>query len=238
MPDRRSLRRALPRPVRERLYDWNPTRIRRWRRFPGLQRLDSAESAVLTFDDGPDPESTARLLEILSAADARATFFVLGQQVLDHPELTREAHSRGHEIAVHGMTHRRHDGLSASEALEELAAGAAAIESTIGARPRWYRPPFGRASDALLGACAQLGLSLAYWSAWGHDWEAVPARRIAKLVSADLGPGAVVLLHDTARYNQRPDPGPTLEAVPMIAAAARGAGLSLITLGDAAGGAG
>jgi peptidoglycan-N-acetylglucosamine deacetylase len=242
MPDsrqlRRAVRRAIPRPVRRRLYDWSPSRRRRWRRVPGLETVSAGTVAVLSFDDGPDPRGTPSVLEALGTAGAQATFFVLGRHVAEHPELAREISARGHEIALHGMEHRRHDLLSADEAERELATGIEAIESVAGRRPAWYRPPFGASSRTLAEVCRSLGLGLAYWSAWGQDWEDSSPARIAALVSRDLAPGAIVLLHDSARYGQRANAAATAGSVPLIAVAAREYGLELVSLSGAVSGAG
>lgn len=236
MPDSRQLRRALrgaiPRPVRQRLYDWSPSRRRRWRQVPGLQVAPGG--VVLTFDDGPDPEGTPAVLEALAAARASATFFVLGRHVAEQPELTREIEAQGHEIALHGMEHRRHDLLSVEQAEAELAAGIAAIEAVTGRRPAWYRPPFGASSPTLAATCERLGLRLAYWSAWGQDWEDSTPNRIAALVERDLSPGAIVLLHDSARYGQRSSAAATAGSIRPIAAASRDRGLALLSLDAAA----
>jgi peptidoglycan/xylan/chitin deacetylase (PgdA/CDA1 family) len=230
MPDRDQ----IPRPARHLLYDLTgPLRRRRWNRVPGIERVPRERGIVLTFDDGPDERVTARILDALESAGARGTFFVLGERVREQPELAREVSARGHEVALHGMSHFRHDGLAAAEARAELASGAEAIEEVVGLRPRWYRPPFGRSSPELAAACDELGLGLAYWTAWGHDWEAIPARAIARRVRRSLEAGTIVLLHDSALYAQRDDAGPTVDAIPLIAAAAGDS--PLITLGEAIG---
>ncbi|MGH3429582.1 MAG: polysaccharide deacetylase family protein, partial [Mycobacteriales bacterium] len=143
MPGRRQLRRAIPSPLRERLYDWSPSRRRRWREIPGLERIPAEAGAALTFDDGPDARWTSRLLEVLDRAGAKATFFLVGEQLPENENLSREIEARGHEIGLHGMTHRRHDLLGAKEARAELTQGLEAIEAATGTRPGWYRPPYG-----------------------------------------------------------------------------------------------
>lgn len=233
MSARRKIRRAIPRPLRLLLYDWSPSRRRRWREVPGTERLPGDAAIALTFDDGPDPEFTPPLLQALDTASAKATFFVVGERLEGAAELLREIESRGHEVALHGMTHRRHDGLGDEEARAELTDGLAAIEAAGVRRPRWYRPPYGGSSPALARFCDELGLGLAYWSTWGQDWEAIPAPRIAKLVLRDLGPGGIVLLHDSPLYAERDDASPTTEAIPLIAAAARAQGLAMTSLSAA-----
>jgi peptidoglycan-N-acetylglucosamine deacetylase len=236
MSYRRKLRRAIPGPVRQWVYDRRRSGREQWQQAPGLERVPAAAGAVLSFDDGPDPEFTPLLLEALAAAEARATFFVLGERLPGNEELLGAIVAAGHEVGLHGMAHRRHDGLDAAAARAELEAGLAAIEAAGAPRPRWYRPPFGASSPTLASCCEELGLEIAYWSAWGQDWEALPAERIAALVERDLGPGAVVLLHDSPLYAERPSAEPTIEAIPLIAAAAASQGLRLTTLGAAVAG--
>jgi len=240
MPDprqlRRAVRRAIPAALRQRLYDWSPSRKRRWREVPGQTAVPASAGAVLTFDDGPDPDCTPGVLEALGRSGARATFFVVGGHVDESPELIAAMLEGGHEVALHGMTHRRHDLLEAGEAEEELSLGIEAIERAGGRRPSWYRPPFGASSPLLAELCERLGLRLAYWSSWGQDWEESSAERIAGLVRRDLRPGAIVLLHDSPRYAQRQRGDATVEAVPLIAAAAASAGIELPTLSTAVGG--
>jgi peptidoglycan/xylan/chitin deacetylase (PgdA/CDA1 family) len=210
------------------------TRQERWARLPGLERVEGAEDAVaLTFDDGPDPEGTPEVLDALEACGARATFFVLGEQLMRSTRLGRELTNRGHEVALHGHGHVHHDQLSPREARDDLARGLGTAEVASGRRPRWYRPPYGVFSEASYGACRDLGLEPVYWSAWGIDWEAVPAERIADLAVRDLEPGAILVLHDSARYAPRDDVRPTVEAIAPIAAAAQERGLRLVSLEEA-----
>jgi peptidoglycan-N-acetylglucosamine deacetylase len=230
---RRQVRRGIPRPLRRRLYDWSPSRRRRWREVPGLEGLPASDLIALTFDDGPDPQFTPPLLDALERADATATFFVVGERLPGAEDLLREIEQRGHEIALHGMTHRRHNGLDDAEARTELTDGLAAIEAAGVRRPRWYRPPYGGSSPALARFSRELDLELAYWSAWGQDWEAIPAATIAKLVLRDLGPGGIVLLHDSPLYAEREDAAPTIAAIPLLADALQERGLRATSISSA-----
>ena len=197
-----------------------------WRRLPGVERLEGAGHAALTFDDGPDPDATPAVLDALDAAGIAATFFVVGEQLARHHAIAREARDRGHRLALHGATHPHHDELSPAAARDEVARGVGAFEAAVGERATLFRPPYGRFSEHSHEACLKLGLAPVYWSAWGEDWEPIPAARIAELVARDLGPGAIVLLHDSARYASRPTALPTAEAVTLIAAAANDAGVT------------
>jgi peptidoglycan/xylan/chitin deacetylase (PgdA/CDA1 family) len=185
---------------------------------------------ALSFDDGPDEGCTPRLLDVLDELGATATFFVIGERVAQSPDLTRQIAERGHELGLHGMTHCHHDRLPAEQARKELSGGLEAIEAATGRRPRLYRPPYGASSPQLASICTELDLQLAYWSTWGQDWEAISATEIARLVLRDCDAGSVVLLHDSPLYAERDDAGPTVESIPIIAAAARDRSLDLVSL--------
>jgi peptidoglycan/xylan/chitin deacetylase (PgdA/CDA1 family) len=204
----------------------------RWRQLPALERVE--QGAALTFDDGPDPRGTPAVLDALDAAGVRATFFLVGEQLMRHHAIAREAAARGHELALHGYEHVEHDSLRPQAARDDLARALGAFEAATGKRPRFFRPPYGRFSEASYDACRHLGLEPVYWSSWGMDWEALAPDRIADLVLRDLSAGAIVLLHDSPRYGHRPDAKPTAEAVATIVEGARELDLTLAPLGELA----
>ena len=187
----------------------------RWRELPGLERV--LDGVALTFDDGPDAAGTPPVLDALDAAGVKATFFLLGEQLMRDHGVAREARDRGHELGLHGFEHVDHDSLRPQAARDDLARALGAFEASLGIRPRFFRAPYGRFSEHSYEACLKLELEPVYWSAWGMDWEPLPADRIADLVSRDLEPGAIVLLHDSVRYAHRPDTRPTAEAIARIA---------------------
>jgi peptidoglycan/xylan/chitin deacetylase (PgdA/CDA1 family) len=196
----------------------------RWRWMPGLEQVGSG--VALTFDDGPDPEGTPAVLDALDAAGVRATFFVVGEQLMKHHAIAREALARGHDLGLHGFEHVRHDSLKGA-ARDDVARGLGTFEAAVGRRPHYFRPPYGLFNEQSYEACADLGLEPVYWSAWGLDWEAIGPERIADMVSRDLEDGAIVLLHDSARYGHRPSARATAEAIGPIAARAAESGLTL-----------
>jgi peptidoglycan/xylan/chitin deacetylase (PgdA/CDA1 family) len=169
------------------------------------------------------------VLDALDEAEARATFFLVGEQAVEHRALAREVADRGHEVALHGYEHVQHDRLGGRVG-DDLARGLGTLEVACGRRPRRFRPPYGRFSEVSYEACRALELEPIYWSAWGGDWEPVPAERIADLVTRDLRDGAIVGLHDSARYAYRESARATAEALPAIAAAARERRLELTGL--------
>jgi len=236
----RNLHRArglLPLSLRCQLQERSPGRRRRWQQLPGIERTPSGGRAVLTFDDGPDPlsDATPAVLAALERLGARATFFLVGEQIEAAPDRAREIVARGHEVGVHGQRHFRHDRVQPAESVADIEAGHDAVSSLIAERPRFYRPPYGKLGREGYEACRRLGLEVAYWSTWGLDWEPLPAERIARRAIRDLDDGAIVLLHDSARYAVRGSARPTAEALEAIGARAGELGLELVTLGEACG---
>lgn len=227
-----NVRGLAPQAARERLYEWHPGRSRRWRRRVGVQRVEARGHAVITFDDGPDEDATPAVLDALDATSARATFFLLASQVREHPAIAREVVGRGHEVGLHGYDHLRHDRITSSRSRADVIRGFEAMESAVGVRCRWYRPPYGRMSSASAEVCRDLGMTPVYWSAWGVDWEDVSAGRIARIASEQLEDGAILLLHDSARYGRRASAVPTAEAIPLIAAQAAERSIALLSLGE------
>jgi peptidoglycan-N-acetylglucosamine deacetylase len=236
-PYERGPRDYLPLPLRCALQEHTPGRPRRWRRVPGIERVHPGGHAVLTFDDGPDPASgeTPAVLDALDAVGARATFFLVGERIATAPDLTLEILARGHEVGVHGQSHIRNDGVPAAESVADIEAGHALLAEVSGRTPRFYRPPFGRLTEAGADACRSLGLGIAYWSTWGLDWEPVPAARIARRVLRDLDDGGIVLLHDSSHYAMRSSAIETARAIEAIAAGAAARRLDLVTLAEACG---
>lgn len=186
----------------------------------GLPRsLPGAGGVVLTFDDGPHPEGTPAMLEILAGAGARATFFVVGEQVRRRPALLREIETAGHLVALHGDRHRLQLRLRAEELEEDLVRGSAAIEDVLGHGPAWHRPPYGIYSPAGLRAVRDHGLRPLLWSRWGKDWRKFTTpRRIARRIAPGVLPGDVILLHDADFYSARGSHRRTAGALTLIAA--------------------
>lgn len=204
-----------------------------WRQFPAVERLPAGDRVALTFDDGPDEDATPAILDALEEAGIRATFFIVGEQLMRHHGIARRAALAGHELALHGFSHQRHQEMIPPDARDDVARGVGAFEAVTGAKPRFFRPPYGRFAELSYQACDALALEPVYWSAWGLDWEDIGGERIAELVARDLDPGSIVLLHDSARYADRSTAQATAQAIPAIAAAAAERGLEWTTLGDA-----
>ncbi|HEY2724867.1 MAG TPA: polysaccharide deacetylase family protein [Pseudonocardiaceae bacterium] len=165
--------------------------------FPALAGRGGAGSIALTFDDGPDPEGTPRVLDALDRLGWQATFFMLGTQVRRYPELAARVVDAGHEAAVHGHTHRNHLARGAVDVTRDVARAAELVGAATGTRPRWFRPPYGVFTLGSLAAARTAGLRPVLWTAWGRDWTGASAARVAETVTGQLRAGGTVLLHDS-----------------------------------------
>src|SRR5215475_10195351 len=146
--------------------------------FPRLAGLGRPDHVALTFDDGPDPASTPAFLDLLAARRLHATFFLLGSMVARAPQLAAEIAAAGHEIAVHGWDHRYTILRGPRAVFSDLARASDAVAGVTGARPRFFRPPYGVLSSGAVIAARRLELTPVLWSSWGREWApgATPTR--------------------------------------------------------------
>ncbi|WP_437733450.1 polysaccharide deacetylase family protein [Sorangium sp. So ce1335] len=175
-----------------------------------------ARGVALTFDDGPSPEHTPRVLDLLDAAGVKATFFVIGRKAEAHPELVREIAARGHAIGLHSHAHDRLFSLRSARYVErDLRQGLDVIERATGERPSLFRPPVGHTSPRIARAVDALDLDVIGWSARGFDGlgGASPERVAARIIPG-LRDGAIVLLHDAAERDDHAPAG--VAALPRI----------------------
>jgi peptidoglycan-N-acetylglucosamine deacetylase len=201
----------------------------RLRRVLGVEdsTADGAGCA-LTFDDGPHPAGTPAVLEVLAAAGAKATFFLVGEQVRANPASAREIVTQGHAIGLHCDRHRNLLRLGPGQVRRDIERAQATIAETTGVMPQLYRPPYGILNSAALRIARQQGWRTLLWSHWGRDWEACATpESIAALASTDLRPGAVVLLHDADDYGADGSWRNTVAALPRILERVGQAGLAL-----------
>lgn len=151
---------------------------------------------VLTYDDGPEPGGTDSILKVLDERQLSATFFVLLSRARRHPGLLAEVADAGHEIALHGLDHKRLTGFSFGEVEQRTRDGRAELEDRIGRRVDWVRPPYGRQTLSSWCAVRSAGLTPVMWGATSWDSrEASQSDRIRKAM-AGAAPGAILLSHD------------------------------------------
>ena len=150
---------------------------------------------ALTFDDGPDPLWTPRVLEAFDRAGARATFFVMPPVAVEHEAIVRDALDAGHGVELHCARHVRHTELSPQEVEGEAREGLRVLRS-LGAEPRLWRPPWGVVAPWTWGIAAEHGLEVTGWTADTHDWRGDGAEEMLSNIEHLLEGGAVVLMHD------------------------------------------
>jgi peptidoglycan/xylan/chitin deacetylase (PgdA/CDA1 family) len=166
--------------------------------------LPGQRGVALTFDDGPHPEGTPGVLEILGASGATATFFLVGEQVQRRPELAARIAGAGHLVALHGYRHRLQLRMSAAEVRADLERGASVLADGI------YSP-------AGLAAARDQGLRPLLWSKWGKDWRKfTTAERIAARATERVSAGDVILLHDADFYSSAGSHRRTIQALPAV----------------------
>jgi peptidoglycan/xylan/chitin deacetylase (PgdA/CDA1 family) len=179
--------------------------------------LQHAGGVAITFDDGPHPEGTPGVLQILADADIKASFFLIGEQVERRPALAAEIASQGHLVALHGYRHRPQPAMSQKAVQLDLERGVGAIEDATHAAVAWHRPPYGLYSPAGLAAARAGNLRPLLWSRWGKDWRKFTTpERIARLATANLADGDVILLHDADFYSSRGSHERTVAALALI----------------------
>jgi peptidoglycan/xylan/chitin deacetylase (PgdA/CDA1 family) len=165
---------------------------------PFLCRGDSSRRWVaLTFDDGPDVDSTPALLDLLQAERTPAAFFCVGQRVAAEPVLAARIVREGHLLENHSFAHNNFTNFFGLLRLKtELQRAQATIQTATGVKPRFYRPPMGLSNPRTFAAARALGLSVVGWSARGLDTLSAEPERIVARILRRLQPGAIILLHD------------------------------------------
>jgi peptidoglycan/xylan/chitin deacetylase (PgdA/CDA1 family) len=188
-----------------------------------------AGGVVVTFDDGPHPEGTPAVLEVLAGADIRAVFFMIGEQVERRPQLAVQVLAAGHAVALHGYRHRLQLTLSGVAVRADIERGRGVLEDAIGSQLAWHRPPYGIYSAAGLRAVREAGLAPLLWSRWGKDWRKwTTPGRIAARSLAGVGAGDVLLLHDADFYSSRDSHLRTVEALGLIVTELKNRGLGTV----------
>src|SRR5271168_1402310 len=188
------------------------------RRPLGIEdRTAAGRGYALTFDDGPHPQGTPAVLEILQRERVRATFFLVGEQVRRNPAIAREIADAGHGIALHCDRHRNLLRLTPWQVREDIARAHETIAAHTGCAPELYRPPYGVLNASALCLARARGWRTLLWSHWGRDWEArATADSIAARVTAGAGEGAVLLLHDADDYSAPDSWRRTVAALPAV----------------------
>lgn len=167
--------------------------------LPGLAQPPEAGRVYLSFDDGPDPRWTPRILDLLAQANVPATFFVVGRRAIEQAALVRRIAAHGHALGNHTWSHRHPWTMRASTARKEVRDGAAAIADLIGRAPKCFRPPHGRLRRCMIEEAERCGQELVLWNRSAVDWGPLGAARGIALRLAATQAGEIVLMHDSAQ---------------------------------------
>ena len=189
-----------------------------------------ARGVALTFDDGPHPEHTARVLDLLRDAGVRATFFVVGEKAERHPDVVRRMVREGHAVGTHSYSHDRFLSSRSPKRIErDLVRSLDVLEGLTGKRPTLFRPPVGHSTPRLASVVRKLGLDVVGWTERGLDGlRTARSDRVAARLTGALEDGAILLLHDAA---ERDDFVPaSLDALPLVLANMRERGLEGVTV--------
>lgn len=182
---------------------------------------------ALTFDDGP-ADSTAELLDVLASRNVKATFFLVGENVAEHPDLVRREHAAGHEIADHSYTHADLGRASKKTIVSELTRTQDAIRNASGVTSNLLRPPYGSTSERLARITRRMGMAQVLWTVDPFDWRHRDSDAIERRVLKQAKPGSIVLLHDIHPT--------TVRAVPEIIDKLAAKGYVFVTVSELFGG--
>jgi peptidoglycan-N-acetylglucosamine deacetylase len=216
---------------------------------PTVCQTNSPRKLAITFDDGPNPAITPRLLDLLDRFKARATFFVIGKFVRECPELLRETAARGHGIGNHTDAHPNLFWLSPDRITIEMRCCNSAIKDAIDRQPTWFRPPYGIRNPWVIPRAKELGMSTVMWTRIPGDWNAKSAQWliprmgcIAAHARLNIGlegeenaqpTGDILCLHDGAHRQLNGDRTHTLAALEHWLPRWRDLGLEFVTIDEA-----
>jgi peptidoglycan/xylan/chitin deacetylase (PgdA/CDA1 family) len=178
---------------------------------------------ALTFDDGPSPAYTRRILDILEEYGVPATFFVIGRSAAENPELLERMAADGHSVQNHTYSHYWLTRYPDATITDQLARANQVIEELTGETPNCYRPPFGAVNDRVRSLAADLGLATIMWDVDPWDWKHPGTSAVASHVLSRTTGGDIVLFHDTAGWS-------TIGALPAIIQGLRARGLEFVTI--------
>jgi len=153
----------------------------------------------LTFDDGPHPDHTVKVLDLLKTEKVSGTFFLIGANVLLHPGIAERIQAEGHTIGSHGHSHRRLDWKKTDRVLSDIGNADRAIEMAVGRRPVLFRPPYGRFDPRFRKWMRESGHRLVLWSLLAGDFLELKPEALVERIWKHMHPGAVIVLHDGHR---------------------------------------
>jgi len=181
-------------------------------------------TVAITYDDGPSPETTPRLLDILKSKDAKATFFAIGSNADAFPDILQRERDEDHLVANHSYNHPQLNAISDDRIGRELDETSRAIESALGSKPHWMRPPYGATNDRVAAVSGERDMALALWDVDTADWQNRNADITCRNAVDNAQAGSIILMHDI-----HPS---TVDAAACIIDGLRAKGLRPVTLDE------
>ncbi|HFR3770894.1 TPA: polysaccharide deacetylase family protein [Streptococcus suis] len=157
------------------------------------EELANQKRIALTFDDGPNRQTTPKILDILKKYNVKATFFILGKNIAGNEDIIQRMVAEGHEIGNHTWNHPKLTGISPEAVQSEVGDTQAALEKILGYKPKLMRPPYGAVNQATMNI---INMPIIYWSVDSNDWSSRNPAVILETIKANTIPGSIVLLHD------------------------------------------
>lgn len=178
---------------------------------------------ALTFDDGPHPENTPLILDVLARFNVKATFFCVGEEVKKYPDLVRRIKNEGHLLGSHTLSHRNLLSCSLSETKRQIGGGIEALRAVLGEELAYFRPPYGMRYPWSMWQSERLAQRAVLWSNCPRDWQLPGSDLIAHRVIRRAKAGDIVLLHDGGGDRRQ-----TAQALPKIIETLRERGFSFV----------
>lgn len=187
---------------------------------------------AITFDDGPHPQYTPKILEILKEKQVPATFFMVGRHILKYPDIAMRVRAEGHDVGNHTFSHRDMVAVSRKTILKEVNDADTAIRKILGIRTKLFRPPRGLLSAAAKKLLVENGYKVAYWTVSAQDWRRDTPKTMVKRILRHIRYGGIILFHDSGAL-LRSEGGRracTIEALPMVIDELRAGGFQIVRL--------
>lgn len=160
-----------------------------------VERREPAGKVALTFDDGPDPELTGKIVDVLDEFGVKGTFFFVGWRAISYSDAAKKVVESGHDVGNHSYSHARLTDLDSHTARQEISKAQTAIKRATGILPKWFRPPYGSYNEEIRTIAREEGASLVTWNLTPDDWQNPGEAVIRERVTSSARDGSIVLLH-------------------------------------------
>jgi len=187
----------------------------------------SSNNVYLTFDDGPNPNSTPMVLDILKRNNVKATFFLLGERAKSYPAIVKRIKREGHEIGNHTYTHSDGYNINDAKILREIKDSHDTVKNITGSSPRYFRPPFGFFNYRYFKEAEKLGYITVLWTFDVGDWGDIKAEELEKKTLSKVKGGSIILLHDGGKGREE-----IIKALPNIIIGLKRKGFEIRTLNE------